>query len=344
LIAACLCAALIGLALAGVAYQTRGERRDRHRFPAPGRLVSVEGCLLHVLEEGTGSPAIVFESGIAASSLSWRPVTPLVKSYAKVVSYDRAGLGWSERCAKPRTLTQITNELGALLERAGIGPPYILVGHSFGGLVIRAFAHRWPERAAGLVFVDPVSIESWTNCSKTDRRRLAFGAKLSRRGAWLARFGVVRFALAAAEWRAGKLTAGIARASAGRATPFLTRLVGEIQKLPPEVMPTVRAHWSGAKGFRAMAEYLEALPRCAASASELTIPQDIPLLVLSAENATEGELRERTEWVQTSAQARHEIVERTGHWMQLERPDVVSAAIHEVVETYRRRTAGTLRA
>jgi len=326
------------------AYQAHGERRDRQRFPAPGRLVSVEGCALHVLEQGSGMPAVVLEAGIAASSLSWRPVMPLVKSFVEVVSYDRAGLGWSEPCARPRTLAQITNELGTLLERARIDPPYVLVGHSFGGLVIRAFTHRWPERVAGLVFVDPVSIESWTNCSKTDRRRLAFGAKLSRRGAWLARFGVVRFALAVAEWRAGKLTAGIARASAGRAAPFLARLVGEIQKLPAEVMPMVRAHWSGAKGFRAMAEYLEALPECAESASELAIPQDIPFVVLSAASATEGELRERTEWVRTSTQGRHQIVERTGHWMQLERPDVVSAAIHEVTETFRRRNADKLRA
>jgi pimeloyl-ACP methyl ester carboxylesterase len=303
----------------------------------------VDGCALHLLEQGSGVPAVILESGIAASSLSWRPVTPLVKSFATVVSYDRAGLGWSGPCARPRTLEQITSELGALLERAGIDVPYVLVGHSFGGLVIRAFAHRWPERVAGLVLVDPVSIESWSNCSETDRRRLAFGARLSRRGAWLAHVGIVRFALAVAGWRAGKLTAAIARASAGRATPFLGRLVGEIQKLPVEVMPIVRAHWSCAKGFSAMAEYLDALPVCARSASELAISQDIPLVLLSAESASEGELRERTEWVRASAQGRHQIVERTGHWMQLERPDVVSAAIQEVVEVFRRRKADTLR-
>ncbi len=344
MIAAYLCAALIGLAMAGLAYQIQGERHDRRRFPAPGRLVSVEGCDLHIVEQGSGTPAVILEAGIAASSLSWRPVTPLVKSFAKVVSYDRAGLGWSEPCMRPRTLEQITSELGALLDGAEIEPPYVLVGHSFGGLVIRAFAHRWPERVAGLVFVDPVSIESWTNCSETERRRLAFGAKLSRRGAWLARLGVVRFALAAAAWKKGKITAGITRASAGRATPFLARLVGEIQKLPPDVMPVVRAHWSAPKGFRAMAEYLEALPGCAGSASELAIPQETPFVVLSAESATQSELQERTEWVRGSARGRHQIVERTGHWMQLERPDVVSAAIDEIVEISRRPNADTLRA
>jgi pimeloyl-ACP methyl ester carboxylesterase len=329
--------------MAGLAYQQHGERRDRRRFPAPGRFVSVEGCRLHVLEQGSGTPTVILEAGIAASSLSWRPVTPLVKSFTKAVSYDRAGLGWSELCARPRTLEHITSELGTLLERAGIDAPYVLVGHSFGGLVIRAFAHRWQERVAGLVFVDPVSIESWSNCSETDRRRLTFGARLSRRGARLAHLGVVRFALAVAGWRAGKLTAAIARASAGRATPLLGRLVGEIQKLPAEVMPMVRAHWSCAKGFRAMAEYLGALPGCARSASELAIPQDIPFVVLSAESASGDELRERTEWVQASARGRHQIVERTGHWMQLERPYIVSAAIQEVVEIFRRRNADTLR-
>jgi pimeloyl-ACP methyl ester carboxylesterase len=260
-----------------------------------------------------------------------------------VASYDRGGLGWSERCRRPRTLEQITRELESLLRAAEIGPPYVLVGHSFGGLVIRAFAHERPDQVAGLVFVDPVSIETWARCSETDRRRLAIAAKLSRRGAWLARLGVVRFALAAAT-RGTQITASIARASAGRATPFLGRLVGEIRKLPADSLPMVKSQWSRAKGFEAMAEYLEALPDCATSARNLSIPSEIPLIVLSAGSATEPEIRERERWVQESKRGRHLRVENTGHWLHLERPEAVIAAVKELVEAHQRITSGAAEA
>jgi pimeloyl-ACP methyl ester carboxylesterase len=326
-------AALFG---AGIVYQQLGERRDRKRFPPPGRLVSVDGCLLHWSERGTGAPAVILEAGIAASSLSWSRVQPLIAGFTRVGSYDRAGLGWSEGCSEPRSLGQFTRQLSILLERAQIPAPYVLVGHSFGGLLIRAFACKNPSQVAGLVFVDPVSVESWAQCSEEDRRRLGFGVKLSRRGAWLARLGIVRLALAAAGGvRGQRVTKLITKASAGRATPFLARLVGEIRKLPPAVLPAVTAQWCRAKCFVGMAEHLAALPDCAQEASDLGLPQEIPFIVLSAGSATEGELRERDGWVRGSTSGQHLRIEDTGHWLQLERPDAVVRAVKEIVEERR---------
>lgn len=326
--------ALAFLSFCGLIYQQLGERRDRKHFPPPGRLFPVGGCLLHLAEQGSGVPAVILEAGIAASSLSWSSVQPLVAEFTRVASYDRAGLGWSEPCCEPRSLDRFTRELSALLAQAQIPPPYVLVGHSFGGLLIRAFACQYPGQVAGMVFVDPVSLQTWAACLEEDRRRLNYGVKLSRRGARLARLGVVRLALAAAA-RGQRLTRFITEASAGHATPFLSRLVGEIRKLPPAVLPAVSAQWGRAKCFNAMAEHLASLPLCAREANRLQLPSEIPFIVLSAATATEGELRERDEWVARSIRGRHLRIGNTGHWLQLERPDAVVAAVKEIVEEYR---------
>lgn len=275
---------------------------------------------------------MILEAGLAATSLSWAHVQPLIGEFTTAISYDRAGLGWSTEWSSSRTVYEIVDDLARLLELADVRSPCILVGHSFGGLIIRAFAHAYPHRVGGLVFVDPVSLRTWANCSETDRRRIALGAKLSRRGAWLARAGIVRLALAAASWRNKQLTRTITKASAGKAAPLLGRLVGEVQKLPREVIPIVREHWCTPKPFAAMAAYLESLPGCADEASQMPIRDSLPFTVLSAATATPSEIDERSNWAASSALGRHIQVENTGHWMHLDRPDVVVAAVRELIE------------
>jgi pimeloyl-ACP methyl ester carboxylesterase len=156
-------------------------------------------------------------------------------------------------------------------------------------------------------------------------------AKLSRRGALLARIGVVRIALTALASGDRIFPKLIARISAGRGTDVILRLIGEIQKLPQQLWPTLRAHWSRPKCFRAMAAYLEALPENARTAILMPIPSTIPFIVLSASSANEAELKERNSWIQQSPSGRHIRIEESGHWLQLERPDVVIAAIQELV-------------
>lgn len=313
-------------------YAYAGEYLDKRRFPPPGQFVAIDKCRIHLHESGSGSPAVVLEAGIAASSLSWSYVQPLVAKFTRVASYDRPGLGWSEYCKRPRTLEQMSAELFALLAQAGIPPPYVLVGHSFGGLLIRYFAHAKPRDVQGLVLVDPVSIETWAGCSDIDRRRLARGVKLSRRGATLAHLGIVRLALAAASAGKRRLTAVLAGASAGRATSTLGRLVGEVRKLPSEVLPAVRSHWSRPSSFHAMADYLACLPACASSAAVLAVPLEIPAIILSAASATQAELRERDAWLAGRPRSRHIQIENTGHWLHLERPDLVAEAIRELIQ------------
>jgi pimeloyl-ACP methyl ester carboxylesterase len=148
-------AALFG---AAVIYQAVSSHLDVRRFPPPGRIVDIGPSRLHLYELGTGRPIVVLESGIAATSISWALVQAQVAEFTRVASYDRAGLGWSGLSLAPRTLEQMVSELAALLAQAQLPPPYILAGHSFGGLLIRAYAHLRPADVAGLVFIDPVSL------------------------------------------------------------------------------------------------------------------------------------------------------------------------------------------
>jgi pimeloyl-ACP methyl ester carboxylesterase len=340
--------AALSLITAALTYQTLATRYDARRFPAPGRIIDIKSngvgpCRLHLHEQGAGSPVVILESGIAASSLSWALVQPKVAEFACVCSYDRAGLSWSDSCTAARTLHQIVFELTSLLWHAGLSGPYVLVGHSFGGAVIRAFAHLHPLDVAGLMFVDPVSLEYWANCGPGEKRRLRLAARLSRRGALLARMGVVRAALttlAAGHKRVAKL---VARISAGESATVISRLLGEIQRLPPELWPILRAHWSRPKCFRAMAQYLESLPEAARMVRMMPIRADIPFVVLSASNATETELKERDSWVLESTRGRHIRMENGGHWLQLEDPDMVVEEIRELVGLARQKRTPVIR-
>ncbi len=324
----CTLAALLGAAFS---YQAFSSYLDRRRLPPLGRLVDTASCRLHLHERGTGSPVVVLESGIAATSISWALIQPQVAEFTRVASYDRAGLGWSGPCTEPRTLRQMVSELAALLENARLSPPYILVGHSFGGLLIRAYAHLYPDQVAGLVFLDPVSLSHWAHCDPNELRRLKTGVRLSRRGALLARFGLVRASLALLAAGGRRLPAFVARASARRATGILSNIVGQVRQLPPVFWPMVRSHWSNPKSFRAMAAHLECLPASAQAALDMQIPPTIPFLILSATSATPAELLERDQWTRQSRHARHTVIEKTGHWLQFDRPDAVVSAIHELV-------------
>jgi pimeloyl-ACP methyl ester carboxylesterase len=322
------------LVAAGVLYQAAGAYRDTQRHPAPGRIVDIGCARLHVEEQGAGRPVVVLESGIAATSLSWALVQPKLAEFTRVCSYDRAGLGWSSECSTPRTIEQMVSELSLLLSRVALPGPYILVGHSFGGLLIRAYTYLKPDEVSGLVFLDPVSLEQWGDCEINQRRRLNVGVKLSRRGRLLARLGIVRLALSVLASGGRRFPKLVAQATAKRGTKVMEGLAGEIRKLPPEVWPVVRAHWSRPKCFAAMAMYLEGLPENARTALSMPIPSDVPFTILSASNATEAELRERDSWVEQSSQGRHIRLRECGHWIQLERPEAVADAVRALIRNF----------
>src|SRR5882724_5526479 len=195
LILAVLVATLALPVVAGAVYQVIETRRARRRFPPPGRFVRVNERQMHVQVTGEGTPTVVFESGMGASCLSWTRVQPQVAQFTRAVSYDRAGHGGSDPAREPRTAQQIALELHTLLDAAGVPGPYVLVGHSFGGYVNRAFAHLYRDEVAGMVLVDSVHPAEWENPTPEQLRMIEVGLRYAWIAAWLARLGFVRFCL-----------------------------------------------------------------------------------------------------------------------------------------------------
>jgi pimeloyl-ACP methyl ester carboxylesterase len=142
---------------AGYLYERAGEWQDQRSFPRIGRAVEIGGRSLNIYCAGQGSPTVVMESGGNQPGYSWKLVEDRVSAFTRACWYDRAGYGWSAAAPSPRTSADIADDLHKLLHAAGIAPPYLLVGHSFGGFTIRVFASRYREETAGLILVDSAS-------------------------------------------------------------------------------------------------------------------------------------------------------------------------------------------
>ena len=322
---------------AGVAYQQLESIRSRRRFAAPGRFADAGGGRrLHYQCAGHGAPLVVLEAGIAASSLSWGLVQPEIASFARVCSYDRAGLAWSDPGERVRSIDRFVADLRSVLHRTGAPPPYVLVGHSFGGLVIRAFARTHPDETAGLIFVDTLHPEEWCDPSTEQRRMLQGGVLLSEVGVCLARVGVVRACLSLLSGGAPGVPRRVSRLFGPTAAALLDRIVGEVQKLPASLLPTVQSHWSQPKAFRGMAQHLAALPFCSSRMpGSDAVLRRIPIVVLSAANRSERWLAADAALAQLSSSGRHLISSRAGHWILLDDPSLVIDAVRDVVDRAR---------
>src|SRR5437899_7062750 len=131
------------LVAAGALYLVVGARQSARQYARPGILVDIAGQRLHLVCAGNGRPTVLFESGIAASSLSWTRVLREVAAFTRACAYDRAGLGWSEPSRTGRTVWRMLAELRGILATAATAGPAILVGHSFGALLVCAYASEY---------------------------------------------------------------------------------------------------------------------------------------------------------------------------------------------------------
>jgi pimeloyl-ACP methyl ester carboxylesterase len=149
---------MITIAASGALWEWLAERHDRAAFPPPGRLMDAGGHRLQLRIEGADEPGptVILECGIGgATSNNWAWIEPEVARFARVVAYDRAGLGWSDPGPMPRDGRRIVQELHLALANAGLHGPYVFVGHSYGGLLARIFTAAYPDEVAGLVLAEP---------------------------------------------------------------------------------------------------------------------------------------------------------------------------------------------
>jgi pimeloyl-ACP methyl ester carboxylesterase len=323
---------LLLAALLGVLYHSLGTRRDARAYPPPGRLVNVGSHRLHILERGSGrGPCVIMEAGLMSTVLSWSSLERELARSFRVVSYDRAGLGWSDLGPMPRTADRIATELHTLLERAEIPPPYVLVGHSFGGLTMPLFAARFPEKVAGMVLVDPVVPAEWNPPSPHDLQLTRIGAQVCRRAALLARLGIIRFVAALLATRAKKAAGYLVRLIS-RGTPAESGTVSSpwFSALPENERAMAPVFWVQQKFALTIASQLENLPASAALVSQLGVFSDKPVVILSARTAPEHRQKEHAAMAARLPQGEHILAGKSNHWIMQEQPDLVVGAIAKV--------------
>ncbi|TWJ16868.1 alpha/beta fold hydrolase [Geobacter argillaceus] len=175
----------------GCLYQAVAAARDRRVYPPPGHLLDIDGCRMHLLTAGSGNPTVVLETGLGGMSSAWGWIQPETAKFSRVVSYDRTGLGWSEADTAPRTAQLAVRRLRDILRRSRLLPPYVLVGHSMGGLFMRVFADRHPEEVAGMVLVDAAHPDQHLRSPAIDVH-MRSGFRILRAVPLLARLGYVR--------------------------------------------------------------------------------------------------------------------------------------------------------
>ncbi|MCU0541441.1 MAG: alpha/beta hydrolase [Oscillatoriaceae cyanobacterium Prado104] len=326
--------ALVGILIAaiglGATYQAFATSRDRSKFPPPGNSIEVNGTTLHYQIMGEGYPAVVVDSGQGATHLDWQLVQPEVAKFTTILTYDRAGYGWSDLSSQPRTAAQIINELRELLQAAGIAPPYVLVGMSLSGLFSRFFAYQYPAEVAGMILVD-VTHES------IFERLPPPMVKLNKRFDWVAihllpiaaRIGLFRLLVAC----------------------DILPLAGDLfQKLPIALQPAAKSIYAQTKFWQALGQESVAFPvsieQVVGARSTKPFP-DIPLIVLSSGKPDFGATAELLQTMQElhaelaneSPQGVQIVTPSSGHIIQLDEPELVIDAIRQVVGKVRYNSA-----
>ena len=313
--------------------------------PPPGHLIDIGTHRLHLHCLGDGTPTVVFDAALGASSLSWSLVQPAVARVTRTCTYDRAGFAWSDAGPLPRTGGRIADELHALLNRGGIAGPFVLVGHSFGGLVMRLFTVRHRSDVAGLMLIEPAVPEEWRQPSDEQRAMIQRGDRLCRYGEAAARYGVARMVSALA--RSGALTPArvlVKMVSRGGLRREDEGVLAPIWKLSPETRRTLGDMWTQPKFFNALGSQIGHI---CASAEEVareapTDFGDLPLVVITAAGAQPWRMRADAELAGRSTRGRHVLAPNSGHWVPLDAPEVVVDAIGKLVGEIRARRSSAL--
>ena len=263
--------------------------------------VDATGRRLALTRGGVGAPTVVLETGLGAESDEWERVQREVEQFTQVCRYDRANRGKSDPAPKPRSAQDAVSDLHTLLSAANLPAPYVLVGHSLGGIIVRLYAHRYPAEVAGLVLVDSAHEDQFEQISP---------------------------------------------------------LIPAPFPGAPEALTSFRAFWNS--GWRDPQRNGEGIDFLATRAQAQAIGSlgDLPLLMLTAGseflkhtppgNADAARMQARwgelqREILHLSSDAQQILVRDSGHFIQREQPEVIIAAIRQMVEKVRGQTSDTRR-
>jgi pimeloyl-ACP methyl ester carboxylesterase len=304
---------IIAVLVVGGLYENISETRERRFHPMPGQLVDVGGYKMHIYCTGQGSPTVILDAGMGDSFISWHKVQPEIAKFTRVCSYDRAGIGYSDSSPRPSTSNDFAQELHILLHSAGVPQPYILVGHSMGGFDVRLYASLYRNEVVGMVLVDSSHPEQ--------QKRLPPELK-DLDATWLREQESFEFTM-----------------------PFgIPRLLGFCGN-----DAAIRAVDCNFHSVRESVAELKAISESAAQTATTGSLGDIPLVVLSHDPDTpQPDLPEdlvkpandawqqmQEELAQLSSKGKQVIAKNSGHYIQLDRPDLVIKAVRSVVDQAR---------
>jgi pimeloyl-ACP methyl ester carboxylesterase len=302
-------AGLLALAVLGTIYQAIATEIDQRSYFPPGEMVDVGGHSLHIDCLGEGSPTVILEAANLGMSAHWIWVQQQLAQTTRVCVYDRSGLGWSERGPNPRDAKQISTELHTLLTNAHTEGPYVLVGHSYGGLYTQMYAARYPDEVAGMALVDSSHPEQFTRSPEGRamyKRTRRIGAVIP----WLTRLGVIR----------------------------LTNLYPAHRDLPPQQREQIEAFNSSTQHVVTTVKEFRATPETNAQVRGTGSLGNKPLAVISAGEQAPDWLEMQGELAALSPNSTHRVVAGGTHDSLLYDKDhaqLTSAAIEQVVQAVR---------
>jgi len=323
------------LLLAGVSLVAQGQSAPPSPpLPPPGQLIGLGGWRLHLHCAGKASasrPTVILEAGAGDFSVDWSLVQPGVAGFARVCSYDRAGSGWSDLGPRPRTMHQIVWELHTLLDKAGVKPPFVMVGHSYGGWVVRLYASTYPAEVAGMVLVEAGADNPW---------RVLPDGKLVR-AADLAKGQSIPAVKTSGPLRESDLPPrilkliedGVREAGAHANDPPRDKLPADAQRMRAWTVSQVKHAASNDNPFEAE----ELAGMIAERRKKEDVLGEMPLVVLSrgmAEGDSRGEdehRRDQAALVALSRKGRQVMAVRSGHHVPIDEPELVVAGIREVL-------------
>jgi len=308
---------LVGfLLLLGVIYEQYSRYSSKKNFVDNGTYVEIDGVKMHYVKKGEGTPTVVFESGLDFNGhLSWTKVQNEVSKFATTISYDRAGILRSEKSDKPRTCENMAEELHELLEQTEVQKPYVLVVHSLGGLIARCYAKKYADTLGGMVFVDASHPEQIEKAPEAIKEKMLSGGL-------------------PADWVV-HLTyyTSIPRLIINKMTDKFYKNTADIKSVKAEMNAYLIESVDGALKEAKMLEQMT-------KASKGVSFGEIPFTVLTANQEGKKEDERiflkffsmlQKESLNLSTNSKQIFVD-SGHFIQLEKPEVVVEAIREMIE------------
>ncbi|WEK42901.1 MAG: alpha/beta hydrolase [Candidatus Sphingomonas colombiensis] len=309
--------------LAGVGYEWIGRFNAKRLYPPPGKIVDIGGRDMHIDCRGSGSPTVVFESGLGSGgSVDWRLVQDKIAGVTRACAYDRAGIMWSDSKSTPQDGAAVADDLHATLKSAGITGPIVLVGHSVGGPYTTIYTAKYGSQVAGLVLVDPThpdQVARLGTITQADLNPRSYIRVVSVASA-LSWMGVPR--LIAARGGSPKLPASANAAMAAYGSHSIGGSLSEIEGFDRTLDQARASHDFGNR------------PLIVLTSMAPPPPATLKMLNLKPEEGVRfkqiwRELHaEMTKW---STRGQQRIVPDAGHYIQIDRPDVVITAVADMV-------------